>query len=87
VQVGDDAAVVDQVMALYSRLQEQGITVLLDDRDERPGTKFADAELLGMPHRVTVSPRSLEHGGVEYTNRRTGESNILTADELLAKLA
>lgn len=87
VQVGDDEAIVREAQSLYERLGEQGVTVLYDDRDERPGAKFADAELLGMPHRVTVSPRSLEQGGYEYTHRSSGESAILTADELLAKLA
>ena len=48
--------------------------ILYDDRDESPGVKFTDAELLGMPWILTVSPRSLAAGGVEVTNRATGES-------------
>ena len=87
VQVGDNPEVSAEVASLYDSLQKKGVTVLFDDRDERPGAKFADAELLGMPHRVTVSPRSLEQGGYEYSDRSSGESTILTADELLAKLA
>lgn len=87
VRVGDDEAIVREAQSLYEQFSRQGTTVLYDDRDERPGAKFADAELLGMPHRVTVSPRSLEQGGYEYTARTTGESSILTAEELLAKLA
>ena len=47
--------------------------ILYDDRDESPGVKFTDAELLGMPWILTVSPRSLAAGGVEVTNRSTGE--------------
>lgn len=72
---------------LYEELQAAGIEVLYDDRDERPGTKFADSELMGIPHRVTVSDRLLENGdSYEYTLRKTGETVTLTHDELLVKL-
>lgn len=87
VRIGDAEAVTERADALYEALTAQGIHVLYDDRDERPGAKFADAELLGIPHRVTVSERSIEQEGVEYTARSGGESSILTRDELLAKLA
>lgn len=72
--------------ALYNQLLSQGIEVLYDDRDERPGVKFADAELLGIPYRVTVSDRGVEAGTFELTERKTGVTNLLTKDELLAKL-
>jgi prolyl-tRNA synthetase len=55
---------------LYSDLVAQGVDVLLDDRDERPGVKFADCELLGIPHRVVVGDRGLEAGKLEYRHRR-----------------
>ena len=72
---------------LYDELTSKGIEVLYDDRDERPGAKFADSELMGIPHRVTVSDRLLESGdSYEYTLRKTGETVTLTHDELLAKL-
>ena len=71
---------------LYEELTGKGIEVLYDDRDERPGTKFADSELLGIPHRVTVSDRGVDAGTYEYTLRASGETTILTHDELLAKL-
>lgn len=71
---------------LYDELTAKGIEVLYDDRDERPGTKFADAELIGIPTRVTVSDRGVEAGTYEYTTRASGETSILTRDELLAKL-
>lgn len=72
---------------LYEELQAAGVEVLYDDRDERPGTKFADSELMGIPHRVTVSDRLLENGdSYEYTLRKTGETVTLTHDELLVKL-
>ncbi len=71
---------------LYDKLTSEGIEVLYDDRDERPGAKFADAELLGIPYRVTVSDRLVETGQVELQTRKTGEQVTLATDELLAKL-
>jgi len=55
---------------LYTKLIEHGIEVLLDDRKERPGIMFADADLIGVPHRVVVGDKSLDKGLVEYKNRR-----------------
>lgn len=81
---GDDA--IKHADALYEDLRAKGIEVLYDDRDERPGTKFADAELMGIPYRVTVSDRLIEAGNYEFTPRATGETQVLTRDELLAKL-
>ena len=79
-------AVAEQAQALYDQFTEAGIEVLYDDRDERPGAKFADAELLGIPYRVTVSERLLDGGAYELTSRKTGETDLLTPDQLLAKL-
>ena len=73
--------------ALYQQLTSQGIEVLFDDRDERPGAKFADAELLGIPYRVTISERLLLENKFEFTPRSNGETELLTGTELLAKLA
>lgn len=72
--------------ALYQELADKGIEVLYDDRDERPGAKFADAELMGIPVRVTVSDRLIEADVFEYTERTSGETRTLTRDELLATL-
>lgn len=72
--------------ALYESLTSKGIEVLYDDRNERPGAKFADAELMGIPHRVTVSDRLLDQGKIEYVSRTDGEAHLLTEDELVAKL-
>jgi prolyl-tRNA synthetase len=55
---------------LYAELQAAGVDVLLDDRDERPGVMFADAELIGIPHRVTIGERGLKDGVIEYQARR-----------------
>ncbi|OGL21572.1 prolyl-tRNA synthetase [Candidatus Saccharibacteria bacterium RIFCSPHIGHO2_01_FULL_45_15] len=85
VRIGGDEAITD-ADTLYQELTDKGIEVLYDDRDERPGAKFADAELMGIPYRVTVSDRLRENGQYEYTVRATGVTEILTRDELIAKL-
>lgn len=72
--------------SLYDELTKQGIEVLYDDRDERPGAKFADAELLGIPYRLTVSDRGVEAGKFEYTARATGEMQELTREQLIDTL-
>jgi prolyl-tRNA synthetase len=68
---------------LYAELTAAGIEVLYDDRDARPGVKFADAELLGIPHRVVVGERGLETGKLEYRNRRDTESREFPLDGAL----
>lgn len=84
VQIGKESvAAADE---LYDTLQQAGISVLYDDRAARPGEKFADAELLGMPTRITVSDRLLEAGEWEVVDRRTGEQQRLTTSQLLATL-
>lgn len=85
VRIGGEAAV-KHADELYAELTAKGIEVLYDDRDERPGAKFADAELMGIPHRVTVSDRLVEAGQYEYTVRATGETTELTHSDLIAKL-
>ncbi len=77
----------EQANELYEKLQAAGVTVLFDDRDERPGAKFADAELIGLPYRVTMSERLLAEEKLEVTVRNSGETELLTLDELLAKIA
>ena len=69
---------------LYSELRAAGLAVLLDDRKERPGVKFADADLLGIPHRVTVGDRNLKEGKVEYRRRRDTDAQLVAPDEILA---
>jgi prolyl-tRNA synthetase len=69
---------------LYAELTDAGIEVLLDDRDARPGVKFADAELLGIPHRLVVAERGLEAGKLEYRQRRDTESTEFPAAEALS---
>jgi prolyl-tRNA synthetase len=69
---------------LYEDLGAAGIDVLLDDRDARPGVKFADAELIGIPHRLVIGDRGLEAGKLEYRHRRDSESTEIPAAEVLA---
>ena len=71
---------------LYADLQAAGVDVLFEDRDERPGVMFADMELLGIPHRITVGDRALASGEVEYKCRRTGEGGNWPVGEALARL-
>ena len=85
VRIGGEEAVV-HADELYKELIAKGIEVLYDDRDERPGAKFADAELMGIPYRVTVSDRLLEKQQYELTFRKSSETQTLTRDELFATL-
>ncbi|MEU2629906.1 proline--tRNA ligase [Kitasatospora sp. NPDC007106] len=62
------------VEGLYGDLREAGVDTVLDDRDERPGVKFADCELVGIPYRITVGPRGLKEGVVEVVDRASGET-------------
>lgn len=80
---GEDAAPVE---ALYGSLMEAGIDVLYDDRDARAGEKFADADLIGLPHQIIIGKRSLESGRFEFKDRATGDVQELTAEEILAAL-
>ncbi len=80
------ADVATTATAVYERLLARGVEVLLDDRDERPGVKFADSDLIGIPHRLTIGDRGLKNGIVEYTHRRTGEKEdveLARLDEFL----
>jgi prolyl-tRNA synthetase len=71
---------------LYAELQAAGFDVLLDDRDERPGVKFADSELIGIPHRVVVGDRGLEGGKLEYRHRRAESAEEFPAADAMAFL-
>ncbi len=82
-----DEAVWNAAETLYCELQELSVEVLLDDRDERPGSKFKDADLIGIPLRVTVGARGLQEGKLEVQERATGERTLLPIDETAAALA
>ena len=69
---------------IYKDLQDKGVEVMIDDRNERPGVKFKDADLIGIPMRITVGRRASE-GIVEVKYRMTGEVAEMTADEAVNK--
>ena len=73
----------DAAEALYAELRDMGLEVLFDDRDARPGVKFADAELIGIPHRLVISERGYESGELEYRHRRDDASQMLKRDDAL----
>jgi prolyl-tRNA synthetase len=79
-------AVREAAETLVADLEAAGVEVLYDDRDARPGVKFADAELIGVPHRIVVSERGLAAGEFEYRHRRDSESRALKREEALELL-
>ena len=81
-------AVQQATMALYDGLQAAGVEVLLDDRDKKtsPGVKFADMDLIGIPHRVVISDRGLADGQLEYKYRRDQDAITVAADQMLQYL-
>jgi prolyl-tRNA synthetase len=83
----NDAQVRDAAEKLYEQLLGAGVEVLLDDRDERPGSKFKDADLIGIPLRVTVGARGLKDGALELQERKGGERTMLPVAEAAALLA
>ncbi|GGW36002.1 proline--tRNA ligase [Gemmobacter lanyuensis] len=82
-----DAATDAACEGLYKALKAQGLDPLYDDRDERAGAKFATMDLIGLPWRITVGPRGLANGVVELTSRRSGESEEMSAEAAVARIA
>jgi prolyl-tRNA synthetase len=82
----EDEAVKRTAEELYAQLQEKGIDILFDDRDERPGVKFKDADLIGIPVRVTVGAKSLADGKVEVSLRRDREKRMVSPAEAVGKV-
>ena len=85
--VAKDPSILVMAERLHAYAAEAGRELLWDDRDESPGVKFTDAELLGMPWILTISPRSLAAGGIEVTERATGERSTRSIEEVEALLA
>ena len=83
---GKSPRVKETAERLYNELLALGVDVLLDDRDERPGVKFADSELIGIPHRVVVGDRGLEAGKLEYRHRRAEAAEEFPAADAMAFL-
>ncbi|HBM49441.1 MAG TPA: proline--tRNA ligase, partial [Marinobacter sp.] len=78
-----NAVVAEAGDKLYEQLRQAGYDVLLDDRNERPGVKFADMELMGIPHRFVVSERGLAAGTLEYKGRRDEDKQDIALEEAL----
>lgn len=72
---------------LHAAATAQGIETLLDDRDDRPGAKFADADLLGLPHRIVIGDRGLKEGNVEYRTRDNRDASAVPLDSVLSRLS
>ena len=83
----DDAATAEAAERLYAELEAAGVEILLDDRDERPGVKFNDAELIGIPYRITVGPRGIAAGEVELTERAGGATEVIPLSEAVTPVA
>jgi prolyl-tRNA synthetase len=81
-RLGTETPVVQAADKLYDELTAAGVDVLYDDRDARPGEKFADADLLGIPHRVVVSAKTVEQGTFEYKKRVAADASMETAESL-----
>ena len=81
--LGKSPEVAEAAEKLYKELEDQGIEVLYDDRDERAGVMFSDMELIGIPHVITIGAKGLGQGIIEYKNRRSGERENIPADQIL----
>ncbi len=80
--LGDDSEVREYADGVYASLKDKGIEVLFDDRDARPGEKFADSDLIGLPYRVVISKKTKEEGRFEVIERKTGVVTFLSEEEL-----
>ncbi|HSX16023.1 MAG TPA: aminoacyl--tRNA ligase-related protein [Candidatus Saccharimonadales bacterium] len=85
-RLGDDETVMKAADETYENITALGVEVLYDDRDARPGEKFADADLLGIPHRVVVSAKTVEQGKLEYKRRTEAESSLVDFEALKSLL-
>jgi prolyl-tRNA synthetase len=87
VRLGEDEAVIKAADELYESLQKAGVEVLYDDRDARAGEKFADAELIGCPYRLTISKKTIEKRVVELQKRADGAVEMVAVGDLIARFA
>ena len=81
-----DEALMSTSQTIYTALQEAGVDVLLDDRKDRAGVKFKDADLIGYPLRITVSKNTLENNEVEIQIRKSGEAITCAIDSVATKV-
>jgi prolyl-tRNA synthetase len=83
----DHPDVVEAAERVYQQLSAAGVETLIDDRDERPGVKFADAELVGIPYRVAVGPKGVAAGAVELTTRKGMTTENVALGEAAERVA
>ena len=83
---GRDGTTTEVAERIYGELRAAGVEAIIDDRDARPGVKFSDIELVGIPYRVTVGPRGLAAGEVELTERATGDTVNVAIDDAAAQV-
>lgn len=81
-----EAKIMETALQVYEELRSRGTTVLLDDRDERAGVKFKDADLLGIPLQVVIGKKSLENNRIELKVRRSGEKSVAARQEIMRKI-
>ena len=86
IRLGEDEAVIQAADALYKSFNENEISVVYDDRDLRAGEKFADADLMGIPHRVVVSTKTLGQNAVEYKHRTNDNAEIIEQNDIITRL-
>jgi prolyl-tRNA synthetase len=83
---GEDLEIIDTAETIYNKLKDEGIEVLMDDRIERPGVKFKDADLLGIPFQIIVGKKALKEGFVEFKARRTKETKRVAPSEVVSRV-
>ena len=86
ISIGNDESVLNKADEIYEHLEKEGITVLYDDRDERPGSKFKDADLIGVPLRLVISARTIEKGEVEWKERTEKDAKGVSFDKLIDEI-
>ncbi len=82
----EDAAVSAKAEELYQQLRQAGVEVLYDDRPARAGEKFSDADLIGIPVRLTISKRTLEQGKVEFKRRTEAKAELVSLEEAMSRI-
>jgi prolyl-tRNA synthetase len=87
VPAGKEQEIQETAFELYAKLQSEGVEALLDDRDERPGVKFKDADLLGIPLRIVVGKKGLAEGKVELKARNEKDVSMVPVAEIVEKVA
>jgi len=86
VRIGDEESVVKAADDMYKTIEDAGVSVLYDDSDKRPGEKFSDADLIGLPHRIVVSAKTIEAGQIEYKARTSSEAEMISQEMLINRL-